>query len=195
MTIYILFLLELKRTNDAEIIMSAKILKFTFDQKHRKATLKQLDESGRAVHYFQGELLSNWSYGTLDYLWVYCGEDGELQDAVFPKEELVRLSRVSPEPSSIEPKVYAKEKVKLYSYPNRADDKARMMTDCMNQYIREFSRKASSQELQDYIVEKIAYVSYDRKGKDLVFDDDGYHPEFLSVKDFRSRYKKYFGSI
>ena len=39
MTIYALFLLELKRTNDAEIIMSAKILKFPFDQKHRIATM------------------------------------------------------------------------------------------------------------------------------------------------------------
>ena len=165
---------------------------------HRKTVLTAPNELRRAIYYFEsfeGQPLNIWLNGSLDYLWAERGEDGELRGTVLPREELDRLSGVSSESAVIEPNVDLKTKVKLYQYPNRADEKARAMTDCMNQYLREFHRKASSQELQDYIIEKIDYVSYDRKGKDLVFGDDEDHPEYLRVKDFRSRYKKYFGSI
>ena len=167
---------------------------------HRKAVLAARNELRRAIYFFEsfeGQPLNIWTRGSLDYFWAERGEDGELRDTVLPREELDRFSGVSSESATIEPKVDRTDaalnpKQHMFNYPNLADEVARLMTDQMNQYIKENGVVASENILRDFIVER-TYASYDHRDKQIEIGDEEDRPVYLSFKSFKRRYNDYFG--
>ena len=167
---------------------------------HRKTVLTARNELRRAIYYFEsfeGQPLNIWLDGSLNYLWAERGEDGELRDTVLSKEELDRFSGISSEGATIEPKVDRTDaalnpKQHMFNYPNLADEVARLMTDQMNQYIKENGVVASENILRDFIVER-TYASYDHRDKQIEIGDEEDRPVYLSFKSFKRRYNNYFG--
>ena len=154
---------------------------------------------GEPIWIFQdllGEQITVWQEGRLRGFWLF-EEGGWIADTHLAREELDRLvaSAGDDKVVSTKPKedsLEAKEGAALFDYPNLADDTARLMVEHMNQFIRENHRAAGEKELRDFIVERITYINYDHRDKQIQIGDEEDRPKYLSFKDFKRRYQRYF---
>ena len=151
---------------------------------------------GQIIQEFQsldGQPLTIWLNGELDSafikrLFLILDDEGWITHTVITKEELDRFSGNAGEKIDEEK---TNSKHELFDYPNLADEIARLMTDQMNQFIRENGFVASEQTLRDFIVER-TYVSYDHRDKQLEIGEEEDRPVYLSFRSFKQRYNKYF---
>lgn len=154
---------------------------------------------GEPIWIFQnllGEQITVWSEGRLRAFWLF-EEGGWIADTHLVREELDRLVAGAGNDKEVntqrkEDSLEAKEGAALFDYPNLADGTARLMVEHMNQFIRENHRAAGATELCDFIVERITYINYDHRDKQIQIGDEEDRPKYLSFKDFKRRYQRYF---
>lgn len=155
--------------------------------------------NGQIVQEFQdldGGQITIWLKAELDSvvmkrLHLTQDNEGWISHTTLTKEELDRFSGILPTKvertdAALNPKPH------MFNYPNLADEVARLMTDQMNQYIKENGVVASENILRDFIVER-TYASYDHRDKQIEIGDEEDRPVYLSFKSFKRRYNNYFG--